>query len=266
MNLTQITIDALAERLENAELQREPVCKITDEFPEMDWDDAYAIQGAIRERKVRRGVRVVGWKMGLTSFAKMKQMGVSEPVYGFLTDYGACLDGAAIDIDSLIHPKVEAEIGFVLKHALYGPDCDIEKVLAATDFIVPAVEVIDSRYKDFRFDLKSVIADNTSAARFVIGGNAKTPQGLDLECLGVVLEKNGQLVATAAGAAVLGHPAQSVAMLANMLSVRGRHLPAGAFIMTGGLTEAISVQPGDHINVRYQHLGSVCVRFQSGRA
>jgi len=266
MNLTQVTIDALAERLENAELQREAVCMITEEFPEMDWEDAYAIQGAIRQRKALRGGRVVGWKMGLTSFAKMKQMGVNDPVYGFLTDYGACLNGTAIDSDSLIHPKVEAEIGFVLKHALRGPDCDIAKVLAATDFIVPAVEVIDSRYKDFRFDLKSVIADNTSAARFVIGGNARSPEGLDLECLGVVLEKNGQLVATAAGAAVLGHPARSVAMLANMLHTRGGHLPAGAFIMTGGLTEAVAVQPGDQINVRYQYLGSVSLRFQSNRA
>ncbi len=261
MNLTQDTIARLAEHLENAELQREAVRKITDEYPDMDWDDAYAIQDAIRARKEARGTRIAGLKMGLTSFAKMRQMGVSDPVYGFLTDYGACMDGAAIDTGTLIHPKVEAEIAFVLKAPLRGPGCHIGDVLAATDFVVPAVEVIDSRYENFRFDLKSVIADNTSSARFVVGGTHRGAEGLDLRNLGVVLEKNGEVVATAAGAAVLGHPANSVAMLANMLGARGRELPAGTFIMTGGATEAIAVAAGDNITVRYQHLGTVSMRF-----
>ncbi|SOY60041.1 4-oxalocrotonate decarboxylase [Cupriavidus taiwanensis] len=261
MNLTQDTIARLAEHLENAELQREAVRKITDEHPDMDWDDAYAIQDAIRARKQARGTRIAGLKMGLTSFAKMRQMGVSDPVYGFLTDYGACMDGAAIDTGTLIHPKVEAEIAFVLKAPLKGPGCHIGDVLAATDFVVPAVEVIDSRYENFRFDLKSVIADNTSSARFVVGGTHRGAEGLDLKNLGVVLEKNGEVVATAAGAAVLGHPANSVAMLANMLGARGRELPAGTFIMTGGVTEAIAVAAGDCITVRYQHLGTVSMRF-----
>jgi len=263
MNLTAETIAGLAEHLENAELNREAVAKITDTHPEMDWEDAYGIQDAIRQRKEARGVRIVGLKMGLTSFAKMKQMGVTEPIHGFLTDYGSCMDGAVIDVDSLIHPKVEAEIAFVLKHPLRGPGCHIGDVLAATDFILPAVEVIDSRYENFRFDLKSVIADNTSSARFVTGGQSRSANGIDLKCLGVVLEKNGEVVATAAGAAVLGHPAQSVAMLANMLATQGRELPAGCFIMTGGVTEAIAVAAGDQITVRYQHLGSVSMRFQS---
>ncbi|UIF89805.1 2-oxo-3-hexenedioate decarboxylase [Cupriavidus sp. UYPR2.512] len=261
MNLTQDTIARLAGHLENAELQREAVRKITDEYPDMDWDDAYAIQDAIRARKEARGTRIAGLKMGLTSFAKMRQMGVSDPVYGFLTDYGACMDGAAIDTGTLIHPKVEAEIAFVLKAPLKGPGCHIGDVLAATDFVVPAVEVIDSRYENFRFDLKSVIADNTSSARFVVGGTHRGAEGLDLKNLGVVLEKNGEVVATAAGAAVLGHPANSVAMLANMLGARGRELPAGTFIMTGGVTEAIAVAAGDNITVRYQHLGTVSMHF-----
>ncbi|WP_432261977.1 2-oxo-3-hexenedioate decarboxylase [Cupriavidus sp. TMH.W2] len=261
MTLTQDTIARLAEHLENAELQREAVRKITDEYPDMDWDDAYAIQDAIRARKEARGTRIAGLKMGLTSFAKMRQMGVSDPVYGFLTDYGACMDGGAIDTGTLIHPKVEAEIAFVLKAPLRGPGCHIGDVLAATDFVVPAVEVIDSRYENFRFDLKSVIADNTSSARFVVGGTHRGAEGLDLKNLGVVLEKNGEVVATAAGAAVLGHPANSVAMLANMLGARGRELPAGTFIMTGGVTEAIAVAAGDNITVRYQHLGTVSMRF-----
>jgi len=261
MNLSPDTIAQLAEHLESAELKREAVRKITDTHPDMDWDDAYAIQDAIRARKEARGTRIAGLKMGLTSFAKMRQMGVSEPVYGFLTDYGSCMDGGAIDTAALIHPKVEAEIAFVLKRPLRGPGCHIGDVLAATDFIVPAVEVIDSRYENFRFDLKSVIADNTSSARFVVGGQSRAVDGIDLKNLGVVLEKNGEVVATAAGAAVLGHPANSVAMLANMLGARGRELPAGTFIMTGGVTEAIAVAAGDSISVRYQHLGTVSMRF-----
>jgi len=127
--------------------------------------------------------------------------------------------------------------------------------------VVPALEVIDSRYLNFKFDLKSVIADNTSAARYVVGGNAGDPVGMDLKNLGVVMEKNGEVVATASGAAVLGHPAQSVAMLANMLGARGEEIPAGTLILTGGVTEAVAVAKGDVINVRYQHLGSVSVRF-----
>jgi 2-oxo-3-hexenedioate decarboxylase len=261
MTLDQATVEALAQRLDEAELQREAIHKITDDYPTLDWTDAYAIQDALRARKAARGMKVAGLKMGLTSHAKMRQMSVTDPVYGFLTDYGACLDGAAIETSPLIHPKVEAEIAFVTKHALSGPGCHIGSVLAATDFVLPAVEVIDSRYENFRFDLKSVIADNTSAARFVTGGRHRSAAGLDLRNLGVVLERNGEVVATASGAAVLGHPAASVAMLANMLGARGQEIPAGTLILTGGVTEAIAVQAGDSVVARFQHLGSVSMRF-----
>ncbi|AUH50020.1 2-oxo-3-hexenedioate decarboxylase [Chromobacterium sp. ATCC 53434] len=261
MNLDRHAIARLAEMLESAEIERRAVVKITEECPDLDQDDAYAIQDEIRRRKEARGVRIVGYKMGLTSLAKMRQMGVAEPVRGFLTGYGYCVDGASIATKDLIHPKAEAEIAFVLKRSLTGPGCTIAEVLAATDFVVPAVEIIDSRYLDFKFDVPSVIADNTSAARFVVGGGHKPVDGLDLKTLGIVLEKNGVAVATAAGAAVLGHPAQSVAMLANMLAQRGETLSAGAFIMTGGATEAIPVKAGDSVTARYQGLGSLTMRF-----
>lgn len=261
MNLDSALINTLAEYLESAEMQCREVSKVTDQHPDMDWDDAYAIQDAIRAIKEKRGVRITGLKMGLTSIAKMKQMGVEYPIRGFLTDYGSVSDGGEIAMDSLIHPKIEAEIAFVLKRSLTGPGCHIGDVLAATDFVLPAVEVIDSRYKDFKFDLKSVIADNTSSARYVLGGRMHDVAGLDLQNLGVVLEKNGEVIATAAGAAVLGHPASSVAMLANMLAEHGESIPAGTLILTGGVTEAFLVERGDHINVRYQYLGNVSMRF-----
>jgi 2-oxo-3-hexenedioate decarboxylase len=127
--------------------------------------------------------------------------------------------------------------------------------------VLPAVEIIDSRYRDFKFDLKSVIADNTSASRFVAGSRARAVDELDLRTLGVVLEKNGKVVAMAAGAAVLGHPLTAVAMLANHLGARGQSIPAGSFVMTGGMTEAIAVEAGDSICARFQDLGSVGMRF-----
>lgn len=261
MNLDKATILKLAEHLENAELKAYDVTKITDDYPQMDWDDAYAIQDEIKRRKEARGNKTVGLKAGLTSRAKMKQMGVEVPVFGFVSDYMAVPDGGEIKTSELIHPKVEAEICFVTKARLAGPGCHVGNVLAAIDFVLPAVEIIDSRYRDFKFDLKSVIADNTSSSRFVIGGNMRDPEGLDLRTLGVILEKNGEIVSMAAGAAVLGQPAVAVAMMANELAKRGLDIPAGTFIMTGGVTEAIPVQAGDSVTARFQDLGTVSMRF-----
>ena len=261
MKLDQKTIAALAEHLESAELQAHDVVKITDEHPDMDWDDAYAIQAEILRRKLARGNRVVGLKAGLTSHAKMKQMGVDTPCFGFLVDYFSVPDGGEIRIGELIHPKVEPEIAFVLRRALKGPGCHIGAVLAATDFVMPGIEIIDSRYRDFKFDLKSVIADNCSSSRFVLGGQAVPVDELDLRTLGVVMEKNGEIVGIGAGAAVLGHPAAAIAMLANHLGARGEEIPAGTMILSGGVTEAVAVKAGDNVNLRIQSLGSTSVRF-----
>ncbi len=261
MTLDAFTLEQLAAHLDSAEQQTRDVVKITDEHPDLDWDDAYAIQDGLRRLRLARGQRLAGLKAGLTSFAKMKQMGVDVPVFGFVTDDMARPDGGEITTADLIHPKVEAEICVVTKAPLRGPGCHVGAVMAAIDFVLPAVEVIDSRYRDFKFDLKSVIADNTSAARFVVGGQARPVDALDLRTLGVVLEKNGRIVAMAAGAAVLGHPAAAVAMLANHLGARGQEIPAGTFIMTGGVTEAIAVEAGDHVCARFQDLGSVSMRF-----
>ena len=259
--MDQATIRQLAEHLENAELSRKPVTRITDAHPDLDWDDAYSIQNEIRRRKEARGIRTAGLKMGLTSQAKMRQMGVSEPVYGFLPATGSYADGAEIDSAAFIHPRVEAEVAVMTHTELAGPGCHIGQVLQAVEFVTAAVEIIDSRYENFRFDLKSVIADNTSAAGFVSGSVMRDADDLDLPTLGVVMEKNGEVVETGAGAAVLGHPATSVAMLANMLAARGGVIPAGTFIMTGGITAAVAVDKGDTINVRFQDLGKVSFRM-----
>lgn len=261
MALDKNTIARLAEHLEACQLEARDTTKITDEHPGMDWDDAYAIQAEILARKLARGERLAGLKCGLTSHAKMKQMGVDMPVFGFVMDSYSVPEGGEVKISTLIHPKVEPEICFVTKRSLSGPGCHIGSVLAATDFVLPGIEVIDSRYRDFKFDLKSVIADNTSAARFVVGGQAQPVDRVDLRTMGVVLEKNGQTVSLGAGAAVLGHPAAAVAMLANHLGARGQAIPAGTMIMSGGVTEAVAVQAGDHVCLRVQGLGQVAMRF-----
>lgn len=262
MKLSREVIEQLAIHLETCELEAKDTPKITDAHPDMDWDDAYAIQNEIKRRKVARGNRVIGLKAGLTSHAKMKQMGVETPVFGFLVDYFSVPEGGEIDTTKLIHPKVEPEIAFVTKAPLRGPGCHIGAVLAATDFVIPAIEVIDSRYRDFKFDLKSVVADNCSSSRFVVGGRMGNVADLDLRTTGIVLEKNGEPVAFGAGAAVLGHPAAAIAMLANMLGERGEEIPAGTLILSGGITEAVAVQPGDDVTLRVQDLGSVSVRFK----
>ena len=261
MNLDQNTIHSLAEHLESCELQAHDTPKITDEYPQMDWEDAYAIQEAIKQRKIARGCRIIGYKAGLTSHAKMQQMGVSNPVFGFLADYFSVPEGSAVQLSELIHPKVEPEIAFVTKTALKGPGCHIGTVLAATDFVMPAIEIIDSRYRDFKFDLKSVIADNCSSSRFVVGGRMRAVADLDLRTIGVVLEKNGEVVALGAGAAVLGHPAAAIAMLANLLGERGEEIPAGSLILSGAITEAVMVKAGDNVSLQMQGMGSVNVRF-----
>lgn len=260
--LDQKTIEQLAEYLDSAQLEACEVIKITDDYPDMDWEDAYAIQFEGQQRKERRGIRAIGLKAGLTSYAKMSQMGVDSPVFGYMTEDKCVPESTLIDTSTLIHPKVEPEIAFMLKKTLKGPGCHIGDVLSATEFIMPAIEVIDSRYKDFKFDLKSVIADNTSFARFILGGAVLDVNGLDLRTLGVVLEKNGQLVSCGAGAAVLGHPASSVAALANHLGAQGREIAAGTIILSGGITEAIAVEAGDSVTLRAQGLGSVTVGFK----
>ncbi len=263
MNLTlnQADILRLAAHVEAAQLGAHAIPKLTDEFPAMTIGDGYAVQSELRRRWVARGERIVGWKAGLTSKAKMLQMGVSVPSIGFLASDMARPENSVIRTDDLVHPRVECEIAFVTSEALRGPGCDRDQVLAATDYVLPAIEIIDSRFSGFKFDLPSVIADNGSSARFVGGGRPRRVTDIDLRTLGAVLEKNGEMVTMGASAAVLGHPADAVAMLVNILAELDEELPAGSFVMSGGITEAIPVKAGDCVIARFQELGSVSIRF-----
>jgi len=261
LTLAREAIVRLCERVEGAQTRAYAIPKLTDEYPAMTIADGYAVQSELRRRFIAQGHRLVGWKAGLTSKAKMQQMGVDVPSIGFLTDRMARPENSAVSTGDLVHPRVECEVAFVLKKELRGPGCSREDVLAATDYVVPAVEIIDSRFSGFKFDLASVVADNGSSARFVVGGRARYAEELDLRTLGVVLEKNGEMVAMGASGAVLGHPAEAIAMLVNILAEMDEHLPAGSFVMSGGITEAVAVKPGDNVVARFQELGSVSMRF-----
>lgn len=261
ISLSREDIVRLCERVEGAQTRAYAIPKLTDEYPHMTIADGYAVQNELRKRFIAQGHKLVGWKAGLTSKAKMKQMGVDVPSIGFLTDRMVRPENAAIKTTDLVHPRVECEVAFVMKQDLRGPNCTRQQVLAATDYVLPAVEIIDSRFSGFKFDLPSVIADNGSSARFVGGGRPRYVDDIDLRTLGAVLEKNGEIVALGASAAVLGHPAEAVAMLVNILAELGEYLPAGSFVMSGGITEAIAVKPGDNVVARFQDLGSVSMRF-----
>ena len=259
--LDKKTITLLTDRVLSAQDDAHTITKLTTEFPEMTMADSYDIQDELCKRWQARGDIITGMKAGLTSKAKMVQMGVHEPSFGFLTSAMARPECGEVEFDQLVHPRVEAEIAFVLKRELSASGLTIEEVLDATDFVIPAIEIIDSRYEKFKFDLISVIADNGSSARYVTGGRPMKPQDIDLKTIGVVIERNGIIEDLGASAAVLEHPAKSIIMLADHLAERGATLPAGKLILTGGITAAVAVEKGDVISARFQDMGSVSFRF-----
>ncbi|MFM8352347.1 MAG: 2-keto-4-pentenoate hydratase, partial [Actinomycetales bacterium] len=200
-----LDINALTTRLISAARDRKATTPLTDDAPDLTIDQAYAIQAAVVAARTSAGSRIIGAKLGLTSAAKQKQMNVSEPLYGWLTDDMAIDTGEALICDRFIQPRCEPEVAFLLADDLEGPQVTAATVLAATALVFPAIDVLDSRFAGYSFRLPDVVADNSSCAAIVLGGQGIEPRGFDLRLTGCVFEKNGQLVATAAGAAVLGH-------------------------------------------------------------
>lgn len=253
-------IGAITDVVEEAQDNAQTMPKITDAYPGMTIDDGYAVQAELLRRWQTRGREFYGWKAGLTSRAKMVQMGVDVPAFGMMMRDTCDPDGGVVPTEGLIHPRVEAEIAFVMKADLAGPEVSVEQVYAATDYVQPAIEIIDSRFEKFKFDLESVVADNCSSARVVLGGRPRRPGELDLATLGVVLEINGEPKAFAASGAVLGHPAHVIQMLVALLHSRGEVLRAGTVVLAGAVTEAFPIQPGDNVCARFQEMGTINVR------
>jgi 2-keto-4-pentenoate hydratase len=248
---------ALARRLAELRLARTTGKGLTVEHPGLDLELAYAVQEAGVRLLVAAGEGRIGFKLGLTSRAKQAQMGVAEPLYGELTDAMLLDVGQPLVAADHVQPRVEPEIAFLLGADLAGERVGAAQVLAATAAVAPAIEVLDSRYAGYSFTLPDVVADNASAARLVLGGVRHPVDGVDLRLVGCVLERNGRVQATAAGAAALGHPAAAVAWLVRARARRGRGLAAGEVVLSGGLTEALAVGPGDVVVARLGRLGTV---------
>lgn len=218
---------------------------------------AYTIQDSLVDLRCQRGARVTGAKLGLTSTAKQRQMNVSEPIYGWLTDDMMIDVGQSLNCSDFIQPRGEPEIAFLLGRDLHGSEVGAAQVIAATEAVFPAIDVLDSRFAGYSFTLSDVIADNASAAGYLLAGQACDPRELDLRLVGCVLERNGELEATACGAAVLGHPAASVAWLIRELARRGRGMSAGQIVLSGALTHAVPLEPGDVLTAHFDRLGTV---------
>lgn len=249
---TQTDISELAARLTRAAADRTAIPRLTDSHPELDIATAYRVQAELQSA----AGPIVGWKLGVTSRAKQAQVGVDSPVYGFLPGTAMLDVGEPLDTSQQIQPRCEPEIVFVLGRDLEGPHVSAVDVLAASSGVAVGLEVLDSRFAGYDFTMADVVADNTSAARFVVGTPVR-PTGIDLRLVGVVLEQNGKVVATASGAASLGHPAAATAWLVRQLAAEGRGLRAGDIVLSGGLTAAVPVVPGDVVVASVDRLGSI---------
>jgi 2-oxo-3-hexenedioate decarboxylase len=217
-------------------------------------DEAYQVQALSLEQRYKRGERQIGIKMGLTSRAKMVQVGVDEVIWGRLTDAMLVDDGGEIDIANYVHPRAEPEIAFLMKKSLSGLVSPAQ-ALAAVEAIAPAIEIIDSRYQNFKFSLADVVADNSSSSGFVMGPWARPDT--DTSNLGVVFEFDGRPVQIGSTAAILGNPARSLAAGSRMLGAQGLSVEAGWIVMAGGVTAAEALRPGVHVSNTVENLGRV---------
>lgn len=263
MALTPEQVKELAHALHRAEHTKEPLDPLTERYPDIEPADAYAIQlEGIRERIEAHGGQIAGWKVGLTSKAMQQMLHVEQPDFGHLLDSMRVDEGSEIDCAEMIWPRVEPEVAFQLKADLRGPGVTAEQVVEATEFLIPALEVIDSRVKDWKIKLCDTIADNASCSRFVLGRQRTPIEGIDVKLIGMNYYVDGELVNTATSAAVIGNPAQAVAWLANTLAAYGHDLKAGQVIMPGSLVAAVDAKPGGRIRADFDRIGSVELRLR----
>lgn len=255
-----------ARALAAAERDRTARGRLTAEWPGLDLETAYAVQRANIRDRVRAGDRVIGTKLGLTSAAKQQRMGISSPLTAVLLESYLLGIDVPVPLDALIQPRIEPEIVFVLGRPLQGPGITAAAALEAVDRVYAGFEILDSRFEGYDFALPDVVADNASSAFVVVGGTGVSPLELDLALEAVVLSVDGQVVATATGAAVQGHPAEALALAANALAARGQSIGAGEIVFTGGLTDAVPLRHGQQISAEFTTLGALVVTGDSATA
>lgn len=263
-----LPIEEMAARLDRAWQDRSPIAPLSETYELRDVTDAYAVQKAWVRRRLAAGDRITGRKIGLTSRAMQQQMGVNEP------DYGALLESFAVpvrngigevDAGRLLQPRVEGEIAFLLGAPLRGPGVTVADVFRATEAVAAAIEIVDSRVRDWKIKLVDTVADDASAGAYALGPWHTRWQDLDLRLAGMVLHVDGRMEATGAGAAAMGHPAACVAWLANKLGEMGEEIAAGDVVLSGSLAGAVSVRAGSAAHLEIAGLGSLLLRFVAGR-
>ena len=259
--MEQTKIKHYGDELYQALIDRKPVDPLTDREPGITIDDAYRIQLRMIQRRVDAGETVVGKKIGVTSQVVMDMLGVDQPDFGQLLSGMVVQAGEPIRVDTMIAPKAEAEVAFVLKSDLQGPGVTAADVLRATAFVMPCFEIVDSRIRDWKIKIQDTVADNASCGVLVLGGTRRDPREIDLALAGMVLEKNGEVISTSTGAAVQGSPVNAVAWLANTLGRLGIPLKAGEVILSGSQSPLVPIQAGDGFHCSVGGLGSASVRF-----
>lgn len=255
-------IKRFGDELHEALVTRKAVAPLTSRHPDITMDQAYRIQQHMVGRRLALGDKVVGKKIGVTSKAVQQMLGVPQPDFGYLLSSMIADQVNSVDFDSLIQPKAEGEIAFVLKRDLCGPHVTNADVLAATEGVMACFEIVDSRIENWKIKIEDTIADNASSGAFVVGSQLIDPRKVDLNLCGMVLEQNGELVATGAGAAALGSPVNAIAWLANALGRYNIPLKAGEIILSGSLAAMIPVRRGDRFRMQIGGIGDCSVRFE----
>lgn len=267
MTFDAALIAELADRLDAAERTRTQIDHFSAQFPAMTMDDGYAVQRRWVDAKIARGRQMIGHKIGLTSRAMQRAGNITEPDYGTLLDDMLLPDGCDADFDRFIEPRVEVELAFILGKPLAGPGVTIFDVLAATDYVVPALEIIDARIRrvdpatDATRKVLDTISDNAANAAIVLGGRPVKADALDLRWVSALLYRNGVIEESGVAAAVLNHPATGVAWLANKLAPHGVALAAGEIVLSGSFTAPVAIARGDTFHADYGPLGAIALRF-----
>jgi 2-oxopent-4-enoate/cis-2-oxohex-4-enoate hydratase len=260
--LQESQINELGDELFEALSKRRMIDPLTDRQPEITIVDAYHISLRMVNRRVEAGETIIGKKIGVTSKAVQSMLNVHQPDFGYLTDRMVYGNGDEMPVsERLIQPRAEGEIAFMLKRDLFGPGVSNADVLRATEAVIPCFEIVDSRIRDWKIRIQDTVADNASCGLFVLGDNAVDPRRVDLATAGMVVEKNGEIISTGAGAAALGSPVNCVAWLANTLGRFGIPLKAGEVILSGSLVPLEPIQAGDSMRVDIGGIGSASVRF-----
>ncbi|MET4059404.1 2-oxo-hept-3-ene-1,7-dioate hydratase [Arthrobacter sp. UYP6] len=260
--LDKKTIEAVADELLDAKRTRTPVPLLTARYPEMTIEDSYAVQNLWRDRLLDSGRTLAGHKIGLTSKAMQAATGISEPDYGVILDDMVLENGCTLAWDQYTHPRVEVELAFVLGKPISGPNATLFDVLDATDYVVPALEILDSRIEMSGRTIVDTISDNAAMGAMVLGGNPVRPRDVDLRWVSAMLYRNQGIEETGVAAGVLNHPAAGVYWLANKLAAHGTTLEAGEIILAGSFTRPMWVYKGDTVYADYGPLGTITCRFE----